>query len=92
MEGDLVLPVVPSIDSPNMIVFESPQSRNAAGWALPAEGPPQGDKSLSSIREEVAAFQGLGHQRIAGQRADLLETTKKATGASAQSADDVKEW
>ncbi len=44
------------------------------------------------IHEEVQRAQASGRQKIAGSRARLDTITKGAQGASAEAADDVKEW
>jgi conjugal transfer mating pair stabilization protein TraG len=44
------------------------------------------------IHEEVQRAQASGRQKIAGSRARLDAITKGAQGASAEAADDVKEW
>ena len=44
------------------------------------------------IRDEVQRAQGAGRQRIGVSRGRLDAATKGAQGASAESADDVKEW
>ncbi|BEV01241.1 conjugal transfer protein TraG N-terminal domain-containing protein [Novosphingobium olei] len=44
------------------------------------------------LREEVQRAQASGRQKIAGSRARLDAITKGAQGASAEAADDVKEW
>ena len=44
------------------------------------------------IQEEVQRAQATGRQRISGSRGRLDVSTKAAQGASAEAADDVKEW
>jgi len=44
------------------------------------------------LREEVQRAQTAGHQKITGSRGRLDAITKGAQGASAEAADDVKEW
>nr|WP_309229311.1 conjugal transfer protein TraG N-terminal domain-containing protein [Novosphingobium sp. NBM11] len=44
------------------------------------------------IHKEVQRAQASGRQKIAGSRARLDAITKGAQGASAEAADDVKEW
>ena len=44
------------------------------------------------IHEEVQRAQASGRQKIAGSKARLDAITKGAQGASAEAADDVKEW
>jgi conjugal transfer mating pair stabilization protein TraG len=44
------------------------------------------------IQDEVQRAQSAGRQRIGGSRSRLEAVTKEAKGASAEAADDVKEW
>jgi len=46
----------------------------------------------SAISDEVQRVQDAGRQRIRGSRGRLDAVTKGAQGASAEAADDVKEW
>lgn len=50
------------------------------------------DVDPSGIREEVGRVQASGRQRIGGARERLDSVTRNARGASAEAADDVKEW
>ncbi|MFZ5667051.1 MAG: conjugal transfer protein TraG N-terminal domain-containing protein [Pseudomonadota bacterium] len=45
-----------------------------------------------NVHDEVLRAQDAGRQRIRGSRRRLDEVTKGAQGASAEAADDVKEW
>ena len=45
-----------------------------------------------TIHDEVLRAQDSGRQRIRGSRGRLDAVTKGAQGASAESADEVKEW
>ncbi|RIV79871.1 conjugal transfer protein TraG [Aurantiacibacter xanthus] len=45
-----------------------------------------------NVHDEVLRAQDAGRQRIRGSRGRLDEVTKGAHGASAEAADDVKEW
>jgi len=45
-----------------------------------------------NIHDEVERAQAAGRQKIRGSRGHLDAVTKGAQGASAESADDVKEW
>ena len=47
---------------------------------------------VDSIRDEVQGAQAAGRQKISGSRGRLDAVTKGAQGASAEAADDVKEW
>ncbi|MDO7835112.1 conjugal transfer protein TraG N-terminal domain-containing protein [Sphingobium sp. HBC34] len=44
------------------------------------------------LHEEVQRAQGAGRQKVSGSRGRLDAITKGAQGASAEAADDVKEW
>ncbi len=44
------------------------------------------------LRDEVQRAQAAGRQKISGSRGRLDATTRGARGASAEAADDVKEW
>jgi conjugal transfer mating pair stabilization protein TraG len=48
--------------------------------------------SAGDLQEEVRNAQVTGHQKITGSRGRLDAITKGAQGASAEAADDVKEW
>ncbi|PKB25321.1 conjugal transfer mating pair stabilization protein TraG [Novosphingobium kunmingense] len=65
------------------------RGRASIGGGAPSDIPavsPQG------IHDEVQRVQGAGRQRIGSSRGRLDAVTKGAQGASAESADDVKEW
>ncbi|MFS0851494.1 conjugal transfer protein TraG N-terminal domain-containing protein [Novosphingobium panipatense] len=47
---------------------------------------------IDNIRDEVQGAQAAGRQKISGSRGRLDVVTKGAQGASAEAADDVKEW
>ena len=91
VESELVLPPAAPIGNPSV---SSPASVRATAplGVIPAPvGLPQGPDP-SAIHDEVTRQQGAGHQRISGQRSDLQKITDPAKGASAEAADDVKEW
>ena len=46
----------------------------------------------SDLHEEVQRAQAAGRQKITDSRGRLDAITKGAQGASAEAADDVKEW
>lgn len=48
--------------------------------------------SAGGLHDEVQRAQASGRQRISGSRGRLDAVTKGAQGASAEAADDVKEW
>ena len=45
-----------------------------------------------AFHDEVLRAQDPGRQRIRGSKGRLDAVTKRAQGASAEAADDVKEW
>lgn len=47
---------------------------------------------IDNIRDEVQGAQAAGRQKISGSRGRMDAVTKGAQGASAEAADDVKEW
>jgi conjugal transfer mating pair stabilization protein TraG len=51
---------------------------------------PQADPA--SVQDEVLRAQSAGRQRVGSSRSRLEAVTKEAKGASAEAADDVKEW
>jgi conjugal transfer mating pair stabilization protein TraG len=91
VENELVLPPVTPIGNPTVSSLASVRASAQLG-SIPAPGAlPQGPDP-SAIHDEVTRQQGLGHQRVVGQRSNLQRVTDPAKGASAESADDVKEW
>ena len=89
------------IDDRLLLVPGQPVSRPAVSDAGSVRGRAQtgGGHSGSvprvgggDLREEVQRAQAAGHQKITGSRGRLDAITKGAQGASAEAADDVKEW
>jgi conjugal transfer mating pair stabilization protein TraG len=66
------------------------------GSALVGSGIPESlrlrDPDVQSIQDEVHRNQASGRQRVGTVRSHLEAITKDAKGASAEAADDVKEW
>jgi conjugal transfer mating pair stabilization protein TraG len=89
------------IDERLVLVPGQPVSRPAVsgagsvrGWAQTGGG---GSGSVprvggGDVREDVQRAQAAGRQKITGSRGRLDAITKGAQGASAEAADDVKEW
>jgi len=78
-----------------------PVSRPAISGAGAVRGRAQTDEvssgsvprvGLGDIHDEVQRSQADGRQKISGSRGRLDAVTKGAQGASAEAADDVKEW
>lgn len=67
----------------------SVRGRAQTGGGNPGSVPKSG---AGDIHEEVQRAQATGRQRISGSKGRLDAVTKGAQGASAEAADDVKEW
>ena len=89
------------IDERLVLVPGQPVSRPAVSGAGSVRGRAQtggGDSGSvprvggGDLREEVQRAQAAGRQKITGSRGRLDAITKGAQGASAEAADDVKEW
>ena len=74
----------PAISSPGSVRGRA-QTGGGGSGSVPRVG-------ADDIHEEVQRAQASGRQKIAGSRARLDAITKGAQGASAEAADDVKEW
>lgn len=91
VEGELVLPPGAPIGTPSVTNPASVRATAPLG-VIPAPGVlPQGPHP-STIHDEVVGKQGSGQQRISGERSRLEGLTGGARGASAEAADEVKEW
>ena len=91
VESELVLPPITPIGSPSVSTPASVR-RSAPLGAVPEPGGlPQGPLP-STIHDEVVGQQGAGRQRLGGARTRLEGITGGAKGASAEAADEVKEW
>ncbi|WP_287942239.1 conjugal transfer protein TraG N-terminal domain-containing protein [Sphingopyxis sp.] len=89
------------IDDRLVLVPGQPVSRSAVsdagsvrGWAQTGGGASGSVPSVGAgdLYEEVQRAQAAGRQKITGSRGRLDAMTKGAQGASAEAADDVKEW
>lgn len=91
VEGELVLPPVAPIGSPSVSTPASVR-RAAPLGPVPDPGELPQSPAPSTIHDEVVGQQGAGRQRIGGNRTRLEGVTGGAKGASAEAADEVKEW
>jgi conjugal transfer mating pair stabilization protein TraG len=89
IEDRLVLAPGQSVSRPNIAGADAVRNRASVAGSMPS-GVPQVD--TDGIRDEVGRVQGAGRQRIGDSRDRLDAITKDARGASAEAADDVKEW
>ncbi|MGX7952956.1 conjugal transfer protein TraG N-terminal domain-containing protein [Tsuneonella sp. HG249] len=89
IEDRLVLAPGQPVSRPNISDAEAVRSRASVGGNMPSTVP---NVDPSGIREEVERVQAAGRQRIGGARERLDTVTRDARGASAEAADDVKEW
>lgn len=89
IEDRLVLAPGQPVSHPSVSEEGAVRGRAAIGGSMPS-GVPQVD--TDGISDEVERVQGTGRQRIGVSRDRLDSVTKGARGASAEAADDVKEW
>ena len=89
IEDRLVLTPGPPISRPSVTGPGSVRGRAQIGGGS-SETVPQVDPGTA--HDEVLRAQDAGRQRIRGSRGRLDAVTKGAQGASAEAADDVKEW
>jgi conjugal transfer mating pair stabilization protein TraG len=89
IEDRLVLAPGQPVSRPNVSNAEAVRSRAAVGGNT-ASAVPQ--LNASGIRDEIERVQSAGRQRIDEQRDRLDAVTKDARGASAEAADEAKEW
>ncbi|WP_233999960.1 hypothetical protein [Porphyrobacter sp. TH134] len=89
------------IDDRLVLTTGQPVSRPAASSANSVRGRAQiggGDQvsvpqvDTEIVKDEVQRAQAAGRQTLEGSRSRLDRATKAAKGASAEAADDVKEW
>ena len=91
IEGKLVLPDFAPIKRPG--ISGAGDVRGSAPIAR--QGQPDGGEIAHQVRElgaEVHGKQGRGQRRIGKVHDELGDKTRDARGASADAADDVKEW
>lgn len=89
IEDRLVLTPGPPISRPSVTGPGSVRGRAQNGGGV-SGNVPQVDPG--AIHDEVLRAQDAGRERIRGSRGRLDAVTKGAQGASAESADEVKEW
>jgi conjugal transfer mating pair stabilization protein TraG len=89
IEDRLVLPPGQSVSRSAISGAGSVRGRAQTGGGASGSVPQVG---AGGLHEEVQRAQAAGRQRISGSKGQLDEVTKQAQGASAESADDVKEW
>lgn len=89
IEGRLVLAPGQPVSRPNVDEAEAVRSRASVGGNIPSAVP---QVNAGGIRDEIERVQSAGRQRIDKQRDRLDAVTKDARGASAEAADEVKEW
>ena len=89
IEDRLVLAPGQAVARPNVDDAEAVRSRASVGGSMPS-----GIRQVNTdgIRDEVERVQATGRQQIGGARERLDAVTRDARGASAEAADDVKEW
>lgn len=89
IDDRLVLTVGQPISRPTISGATSVRGRAQIG----ADGPTSVPRvDAGSIQDEVQRAQAAGRKTISGSRSRLDAVTKDARGASADAADDVKEW
>lgn len=89
IDDRLVLVPGQPVSRPTVSGAASVRGRSQTGGGNPGSVPQSG---AGDIHEEVQRAQATGRQRISGYRGRLDAATKGAQGASAEAADDVKEW
>lgn len=89
IEDRLVLAPGHAVPRPNVDDSEAVRSRASIGGNIPSAVP---QVNAGGIRDEIERVQSAGRQRIDQQRDRLDAVTKDARGASAEAADEVKEW
>lgn len=89
IEDRLVLPAGQPVSRPSISGPSSVRGRAQIGGGNQATVP---QMDTSAIQDEVQQAQAGGRKTIGGSRSRLDAVTKSAKGASAEAADDVKEW
>jgi len=89
IEDRLILPPGEPVSHPTISGPSAVRGRVSIGGGAPPSVP---QVAPGDIHDEVQRAQAAGRQRIGGSRGRLERATKGAQGASAESADDVKEW
>ncbi|ASJ91991.1 conjugal transfer protein TraG N-terminal domain-containing protein [Porphyrobacter sp. CACIAM 03H1] len=89
IEDRLMLPASQPVSRPSVTAPSSVRGRAQIGGGAPVEVP---KVDTGTIKDEVQRAQAGGRQTTGGSRSRLDAVTKGAKGASAEAADDVKEW
>ena len=89
IEDRLVLAPGQAVSRPNISGADAVRSRASVGGGVPSAIP---QVDTGGIHDEVERVQAAGRQRIDTGRNRLDAITSGARGASAEAADDVKEW
>lgn len=89
IEDRLVLQPGQAVSRPNVDDAEAVRGRASVGGSISPAVP---QVNASGIRDEIERVQSAGRQRVDEQRDRLNAVTKDARGASAEAADEVKEW
>lgn len=89
IEDRLVLSAGQPVSGPSISGPGSVRGRAQIGQGFPAEVP---QVDTVTLQNEVQRAQAGGRQTIGGSRSRLDDVTKGAKGASAETADDVKQW
>jgi conjugal transfer mating pair stabilization protein TraG len=89
IEDRLVLSAGQPVSRPSISGPGSVRGRAQIGQGVPAEVP---QVDTVTLQNEVQRAQAGGRQTISGSRSRLDDVTKGAKGASAEAADDVKQW
>ncbi|MEO6716413.1 MAG: conjugal transfer protein TraG N-terminal domain-containing protein [Novosphingobium sp.] len=92
IDDKLVLPAFAPVEHP--AVHGSGDVRGAAGMSTGQSAMihPDVAREVDSIADEVRGKQGRGGRRIDKVHDNLEHKTRRARGASAKSADEIKEW
>jgi conjugal transfer mating pair stabilization protein TraG len=91
VESELVPPQGPAIPHPAVTTRAGIRANNPLGAVPTVPGLPAAPDP-STVHDEVTRQQGAGRQQIDAQRGRLGQLTGPAKGASAEAADNVKEW
>jgi conjugal transfer mating pair stabilization protein TraG len=89
IEDRLVLAPGQAVSRLNISGADAVRGRASVGGSVPSAAP---QTDSGGIRDEVERVQAVGRQRVGEARERLDGVTRNARGASAEAADDVKEW
>ena len=92
IEDKLTLPAFDKVDRPSINSASDVRgSSSGAPSPMPAGGGEM-EGVVTSIRGSVSSAQESGQERVGRVRGHLQQQTERARGASAEAADEVKEW